>query len=218
MKIINTEQLYKKKKNIKEYLNKISPSKKSIIEPKPLCMAINRLPVDKKSSFTFRINIYSMGFFGIHNVYTPKQEMELLIAKFQFIANTINHNIKIASQNADEILLENVKNSIDRQILLNQIKVSPQVVHLNGCCDLKNLLITVLDPNSNEKINNVKSLTSIFNEIKSHELCSDKILKVLTPIYEKCVERSTKTVSDIQNDDISLDELFKSCLSENNTK
>ena len=186
MKVLNTEALYKKRKNIKRFLNQISPSRKSLVNPKILCISINRLPIDMNSPFTFRINTYKE---GVHTLteFTPQQDMEILIAEFKFIANTIRHNLKITSSNGTNVLLDNVKNSVNRQILVNQLKVSSKVIHLNGYCDLKNLLIKTLDPNSEEKINNIKSLASVLDEIKSHPLCNDTILNTLTPIYEKCV-------------------------------
>ncbi len=217
MKVSNTEELYKIRRNTKRFLTKISPARKAIVAPKLLCVSINRLPVDMKSPFTFRINTYREGIHTI-NEFTPQQDMEILIAEFKFITNVIRHNLKITSSNGANILMENLKDSVDRQILLNQIKVSTRAIHLNGYCDLKNLLIRILDPNSEEKFNNIKLLALVLDEIKSNPLCNDTILNALTPIYEKCVNLSTQTVDALRNDTISLDDLFDSCLVYNQVK
>ena len=218
MKVTDTEQLYKKRKNIKDYLTRISPGRKSVMEPKPLCVAINRIPPNTKSSHIFKINIYKIGFLSIEDELTPKEKMQFLIAKFKFIANTIEHNIGIASENASEVLLEDLKDSITCQLFLNQIKVPPQNIYINNSCNLKHSLIEILDPNSNQKINNIKSLTATFNEIKSHELCTDELLEKLTQIYQFLIVQSNKTINNLRKGDISLDELFESCLNENKAK
>ena len=212
MNVGDTQQIYKRRKNTKDYLNKTSVGTKINIPPVPLCIVINQLPVDLETPFTFRTKTYKKYFYDVQ-LLTPQQEMELLIARFKFIANSIKHNLKLTTINGADFLQEDVKKQINKPILLNELRVASKIHYLNGSCDVKNLLIKVLDPDSNENINNIQSLTSVLNKIKAHKLCNDEMLNTLTSIYNNCVELSRNAVEAIRNDDISLDSLIASSIS-----
>ena len=212
MKVGNTQHIYQRRRNTKDYLNNMSIMDKLDVAPVPLCIVINQIPIDTETPFTFRTKTYKKYFYDVETR-TLQQEMELLIARFKFVSNAIRHNLKLTRNNGADFLQEDIKAQVHRPILLHELRVSSQIVHLNGYCDLKNLLIKVIDPNSNEKVNNINSLTLIFNKIKSHRLCTNEIVETLTSIYNSCIELSTQIAEAIKNDTISLNSLMDACIS-----
>lgn len=216
MKVSDTQAIYKKRKNAKTYLKQISPAHKDFSAPKPLCVSIHRIAVDETTPLKFRKTFYKETSPSI-SVPTLEEEIKLLIAKFTFVYTVIKHNLEIVSTKGSN-LKNNLKDTIKSPILNNQINTLSNATHLNSFCELKNLLIRTLDPDSQEKINNIKSLTNIMHEIESHPLCNDKILATLKPMYDKSIELSIQTIEAIQYGDISLYDLLDLSLSNGNVK